>query len=159
MRIQTVVGWSSRGISKDSLTRSSYSHVASPGLRKSESAKKMQETFVCHGAVDPPCVAYPSFASIYCRSVLIELRTSRAILPRSSSDSLYGVRELGSRLEVRLKDAFRCFYYQGGGTFFSTEVGFGLAINCYYATRIGHLELTAGIVWHRVESRKRGSSE
>ena len=114
---------------------------------------------MCHGAVKPHYVAYPSCAFVYCRSVLIELWTSQVILPRSSLDSLDGVRELGRRLEVRLKDAFRCFYCQGGCTLFGAEVEFGLAINCYNATRTGHLELMVGIVWHRVESRKRGSSK
>ena len=114
---------------------------------------------MCHRAVKPHCVAYPSCASVYCRSVLIELWTSRTILPRSSSDSLDGVRELGRRLEIRLKDAFHCLYCQGGCTLFVAEVEFGLAINRYDATRTGHLELTVGIVWHHVESRKRGLSE
>ena len=114
---------------------------------------------MCHVVVKPHCVAYPSCASVYCRGVLIELRTSWAILPQSNPDSHDGVREIGRRHEVRLRDAFLCFYCQGGGTFFGTEVEFGLAINCYDATRTGHPELTVGIVWHRVESSKRGSSE
>ena len=42
---------------------------------------------------------------------------------------------------------------------FSTEGEFGLAINCYDAARIGHLELTVGIMWHHIESSKCGSSE
>ena len=96
MRIRSVIGWSSRGICKDSLTHSSCFHVASPGLHESGPAKKVQKNiFMCHGAVKPHCVAYPSCASVYCRRVLIELRTNRAILLRSSSDSLDGVRELG----------------------------------------------------------------
>ena len=53
VRIRSAVGWSSRGISKDSLTRSNYFHAISPCLRKGEPAKKMQEMFVCHSAVEP----------------------------------------------------------------------------------------------------------
>ena len=121
--------------------------------------KCKKKIFMCHRAVKRvvwPILVVPPF---YYRRILIELRTSRAILQQSSSDALDGVRELGRRLEVRLKDAFCCFYCQGGGTLFGTEVEFGLAINCYDATRTGHLELTVGIVWHRVESSKRGSSK
>ena len=91
MRIRSVVGWSSRGISRDSLMRSNYFHAIRPGLREGEPAKKMQEMFGCHRAVEPQNVACLNF----CRSVLIELRASRAILPRNSSDSFGGVRELG----------------------------------------------------------------
>ena len=58
-----------------------------------------------------------------------------------------------------MRDAFLCFYCQGGGTFFGIEVEFGLAINCYDTARTGHLELKVGITWHCVESSKRGSSE
>ena len=36
---------------------------------------------------------------------------------------------------------------------------FGLAINHDDAARTGHLELTGGIMWHRVESSERSSSE
>ena len=34
-----------------------------------------------------------------------------------------------------------------------------IAIDCYDATWTGHLELEISIVWHCVESSKRGSSE
>ena len=39
------------------------------------------------------------------------------------------------------------------------EGAFSIAIDCYDATRTGHLELEISIVWHCVESSKRGSSE
>ena len=34
-----------------------------------------------------------------------------------------------------------------------------IAIDCYDATRTGHLELEISIVWHCVESSKRSSTE
>ena len=36
---------------------------------------------------------------------------------------------------------------------------FRVSVDCYDATWTGHLELKIRIVWHRVESSKRGSSE
>ena len=41
----------------------------------------------------------------------------------------------------------------------STEGAFHVSIDCYDATWTGHLELEISVVWHRVESSKRGSSE
>ena len=40
-----------------------------------------------------------------------------------------------------------------------SEGAFSIAIDCYDAAWPGHLELEISIVWHRVESSKRGSSE
>ena len=40
-----------------------------------------------------------------------------------------------------------------------TEGAFGVSIDCYDAAWTGHLELEISIVWHRVESSKRDSSE
>ena len=40
-----------------------------------------------------------------------------------------------------------------------SEGAFCIAIDCYDAAWTGHLELEISIVWHCVESRKRGSSE
>ena len=40
-----------------------------------------------------------------------------------------------------------------------TEGAFGVSIDCYDAAWTGHLELEISIVWHCVESSKRGSSE
>ena len=42
---------------------------------------------------------------------------------------------------------------------FGTEGAFGFAINCYDAAPTGHLGPKISVVWHRVESSKRGSSE
>ena len=39
------------------------------------------------------------------------------------------------------------------------EGAFCVSINCYDAAWTGQLELEISIVWHRVESSKRGSSE
>ena len=39
------------------------------------------------------------------------------------------------------------------------EGAFSIAIDCYDAAWTGHLELEISIVWHCVESSKRGSSE
>ena len=40
-----------------------------------------------------------------------------------------------------------------------TERALSVSIYCYDATWTGHLELEISIVWHCVESSKRGSSE
>ena len=37
-----------------------------------------------------------------------------------------------------------------------SEGAFRIAIDCYDAAWTGHLELEISIMWHRVESRKRG---
>ena len=42
---------------------------------------------------------------------------------------------------------------------FGTEGAFSFAINCYDAEWTGHLELKISVMWHRIESSKRGSSE
>ena len=64
------------GVSDDSLTCSHCFHVVRPGLRECEPAKKMQEMFFRHRAVEPQYVALSvSFAGVF----LIKLRTGRAI--------------------------------------------------------------------------------
>ena len=40
-----------------------------------------------------------------------------------------------------------------------TDGAFCISIECYDATWSGHLELEVSVVWHRVESSKRGSSQ
>ena len=40
-----------------------------------------------------------------------------------------------------------------------SEGAFRIAIDCYDAVWTGHLELEIIIVWHSIESSKRGSSE
>ena len=40
-----------------------------------------------------------------------------------------------------------------------TEGAFRVSITCYDAAWSGHLELEVSIVWHYVETSKRGSSE
>ena len=40
-----------------------------------------------------------------------------------------------------------------------SEGAFSVSIDCYDAARTGHLELEISVVWNRVESSKRGSSE
>ena len=42
---------------------------------------------------------------------------------------------------------------------FGTEGAFSFAINYYDTVWTRHLELKIGVVWHRVESSKHGSSE
>ena len=42
---------------------------------------------------------------------------------------------------------------------FCTEGAFRVSIDCYDAAWTGHLELEISIVWYRVESSERGSSE
>ena len=93
------------------------------------------------------------------RSVLVKLWTRRGILPRSSSESLDGVRKPGRLLEVRLQGAARCFCCYGSDVFVGAEGRFGLAMNHDDAAWTGHFELTVGIMWHRIESSERGSSE
>ena len=39
------------------------------------------------------------------------------------------------------------------------EGAFLISINCYDATRSGHLKLEISVVWHHMESRKCGSFE
>ena len=41
----------------------------------------------------------------------------------------------------------------------STEGAFRVSIDCYDAAWTGHLELEISVVWHRVESSTRRSSE
>lgn len=84
---------------------------------------------------------------------------SRAMLPRSSSKSFGGIREPGRRLEVRLQGAAHCFYCYGGGVLVAAGGKVGLALNRDDAAWTGHLELTVGVMWHRVKSSERGSSE
>ena len=43
--------------------------------------------------------------------------------------------------------------------FLCTEGEFGVSIDCYDAAWNGHLEFEISIVWYRVESCKRGSTE
>ena len=47
----------------------------------------------------------------------------------------------------------------GGGVLLCSEGEFRVSVECYDTTWTGHLELEVSIVWHRVESSKRGSSE
>ena len=42
---------------------------------------------------------------------------------------------------------------------FCTEGAFHISVDCCDATWTGHLELQISIVWHCIESSKRGSSE
>ena len=51
---------------------------------------------------------------------------------------------------------FRC---KGRRVLLRSEGAFGVAIDCYDTAWTGHLELEISIVWHCVESSKRGSSE
>ena len=123
MRIRVVIVWSSRGISKDPLTRSScfpYWYTRpfmgpismSPVLAytKVDLQRKCKKRLCAMERLSRivwPILALPPFTA----GVLIELLTSRAILPRSCSDSFDGVRKLACRLKVRLKAATLWFYY------------------------------------------------
>ena len=40
-----------------------------------------------------------------------------------------------------------------------SEGAFHIAIDCYHTAWTGHLKLEISIVWHHIESSKRGSSE
>ena len=51
---------------------------------------------------------------------------------------------------------FRC---QGRGVLLGTEGAFSVSIDCYHIAWSGHLELEIGVVRHRIELCKCGSSE
>ena len=91
--------------------------------------------------------------------LLGELLTSRAVLLQCSPGPLNDVRGLGSRSMVLLEKAALYFCCYGGGVLLCSEGAFRIAIDCYGAAWTGHLELEISIVWHCVESSKRGSSE
>ena len=47
----------------------------------------------------------------------------------------------------------------GRGVLLRTEGVLRVSIDCYKTVSSGHLELKVGIVWHRIETSKFGSSE
>ena len=54
------------------------------------------------------------------------------------------------------KDLFRC---QGRGVLLGTKGAFHVSVDCYDTAWSGHLKFEIGIVWHRIEASKCGSSE
>lgn len=91
--------------------------------------------------------------------LLTELSTSRAVLLRCGSDPLGDVQGLDSRITVLLEKATLYLCCKGGCVLFCLEGAFSVAIDYYDAAWTRHLELEISIVWHCVESSKRGSSE
>ena len=91
--------------------------------------------------------------------LLVELLTSWTVMLQSSPDSFDSVRELGHRIEVLLDKAALYLCCQDRGVLLGTEGAFRVSIDCYDAAWTVHLELEISIVWYRVESCKRGSSE
>ena len=91
--------------------------------------------------------------------MLAELRTSQTVLLQSSSDSIDGVRGLYCQIEVLPKKAILYFCCKGRGVLLSMEGALHISIDCYNTARFEHLELKVGIVRHRVETSKCGSSE
>ena len=85
--------------------------------------------------------------------------TSRTVLLQSSSNSFDSVRELGRLIEVLPEKDALCFCCEGSGVLLGTEGAFRVSTDCYDAAWSGHLELEISIVWNRIESSKRGSSE
>ena len=81
------------------------------------------------------------------------------VLLQSSSDSLDGVRGLYSRIEGLPKKATLYFCCEGRGVLLRTEGALRVSIDCYNTARAEHLELKVGIVRHRIETSKCGSSE
>ena len=90
--------------------------------------------------------------------LLGELWMGRTILLQSTPDSLDGVRGLYCRIEGLPKEAALYFRCQGHGVLLGAEGAFGVSIDYYDTACSGHLELEIGIVWHRIESSKCGSS-
>ena len=91
--------------------------------------------------------------------LLVELLTSRAVLMQNSPDSLDNVRELGRRIKVLPKKAALCFCCEGSGVLLGTEGAFHVSVDSYDTAWPGHLKLEIGIMWHRIEASKCGSSE
>ena len=91
--------------------------------------------------------------------LLVELWTSRTVLLQSSLDSLDGVRGLYCRIEVLPKKATLYFCCKGRSVLLSTEGAFRISVDRYDTAWSGHLELEVGLMWHRIESSKCGSSE
>ena len=88
--------------------------------------------------------------------LLVQLR---AVMLRSNPDSFNSVRGLVRRYNSWLDKAALYLRCQGRGVLLSTEGAFRVSFDCYDTAWTGHLELEISIVWHRVESSKRGSSE
>ena len=91
--------------------------------------------------------------------LLAEFWMTRMVLLQHSTDPLDGVQGFYCRIEVLPKEAVLYFCCKGRGMFLRLEGALCISVDCYNTTRSGHLELEVGIVWHRVESSKRGSSE
>ena len=91
--------------------------------------------------------------------LLVELWTSRTVLVQSSSDSLDGVQGIYCQIGVLPKKAILYFCCKGRGVLLSTEGALRISIDCYNTARSGHIELKVGIVWHRIETSKCGSSK
>ena len=91
--------------------------------------------------------------------LLIELLACLTVLLRGTPDSLDGVQGCRCRIGCLSEEAALYFCREGHSVLFCTERAVCVSIDCYDAAWIGHLELKISIVWYRVESSKRGSSE
>ena len=91
--------------------------------------------------------------------LLIERLTSWVVALRCSPDSFNSDRGLGRRRSIWIDKAALYFRCQGRGVFLCMEGALHVSFNYYYTAWNGHLELEISIVWHRIESSKRGSSK
>ena len=91
--------------------------------------------------------------------MLIQLWDCRAVSMRNWLALCNRVRRLNSRQGVRLEKAALYFRCQGRGVLLGKDGAFHDSIDCYDTTWSGHLEFEIGIVRHRIETCKCGSSE
>ena len=91
--------------------------------------------------------------------LLVELLASWTVLLRSNPDSFNSVQGLGRRIDVLLDKAALYFHCQGRGVLLGTKGAFHVSVDCYDTAWPRHFEFEIGIVWHRIEATKGGSSE
>ena len=91
--------------------------------------------------------------------LLGELKVCWMVLLQSTPDSLGGVRGLYCRIGGLPKKAALYFCCEGRSVLLHTEGALCVSIDCYNPVRSWHLELEVGIMRHRIESGKCGSSE
>ena len=81
------------------------------------------------------------------------------VLLQSGPDSFKIVRRPYCRIEVLPRKAALCFCCQCHGVLLSAEGALRISVDCYDTVWPGHLKLEMGIVWHRIEASKCGSSK
>ena len=91
--------------------------------------------------------------------LLVELPTSWTVMLRRSPDSFNSVWGLGRRCSIWLDKAALYFRCQGRDVLLGTNGAFHVSVDCYDTTWSGHLKFEIGIVWHRIEASKCGSSK